>query len=99
MVLLASSAAVKIGMRSPDGGSESDSIIHVMRLTAVIGVVLALILAPARSAQGGSRTGAAATAAPAAVFNRYCVSCHNARLKTAGVVIDPAALDQPGPER
>src|SRR5438128_6586425 len=26
---------------------------------------------------------------PAAVFTQYCVSCHNARLKTAGLVIDP----------
>jgi mono/diheme cytochrome c family protein len=30
--------------------------------------------------------------APAAVFNQYCVACHNARLKTAGLVIDPADL-------
>src|SRR5262249_9579676 len=27
---------------------------------------------------------------PAAVFNQYCVTCHNARLKTGGVIIDPA---------
>src|SRR5437762_12962652 len=27
---------------------------------------------------------------PAAVFTQYCVTCHNARLKTAGLVIDPA---------
>ena len=26
---------------------------------------------------------------PAAVFTQYCVTCHNARLKTAGLVIDP----------
>src|SRR5882672_7232004 len=31
-------------------------------------------------------------AAPADVFNQYCVTCHNARLKTAGLVIDPADL-------
>jgi len=29
---------------------------------------------------------------PAAVFTKYCVTCHNTRLKTAGLVIDPAAL-------
>jgi hypothetical protein len=28
--------------------------------------------------------------APAAVFTKYCVTCHNARLKTAGLVLDPA---------
>jgi hypothetical protein len=27
---------------------------------------------------------------PAAIFTQYCVTCHNARLKTAGLVIDPA---------
>ncbi|HXP87542.1 MAG TPA: DUF1592 domain-containing protein [Bryobacteraceae bacterium] len=28
----------------------------------------------------------------AAVFNKYCVTCHNARLKTAGFVLDPAGV-------
>ena len=31
----------------------------------------------------------AQTPAPAAVFNQYCTTCHNSRLKTAGLVIDP----------
>jgi mono/diheme cytochrome c family protein len=35
-------------------------------------------------------------AAPAAVFNRYCVTCHSSRLKTAGLVIDPADVNDPG---
>src|SRR5262252_3142816 len=30
--------------------------------------------------------------APAEVFNQYCVTCHNAKLKTAGLVIEPAEL-------
>src|SRR5262245_63340644 len=30
--------------------------------------------------------------AEAAVFTQYCVTCHNARLKTAGFVLDPAGL-------
>jgi mono/diheme cytochrome c family protein len=29
---------------------------------------------------------------PAAMFTQYCVTCHNARLKTAGLVLDPAGL-------
>jgi hypothetical protein len=33
-----------------------------------------------------------AASAPAAVLTRYCVTCHNPRLKTAGFVIDPAGL-------
>src|SRR5438132_13495048 len=31
---------------------------------------------------------------PAAVFTQYCVTCHNARLKTGGLVIDPAEADR-----
>ena len=31
-------------------------------------------------------------AAPADVFNQYCVTCNNAKLKTAGLVIEPADL-------
>jgi cytochrome c551/c552 len=35
-------------------------------------------------------TAVAHAQAPAAVFTQYCVTCHNTRLKTAGLVIDPA---------
>src|ERR1700722_4355282 len=35
---------------------------------------------------------AAAFAQPAVVFNQYCVTCHNAKLKTAGLVLDPAGV-------
>jgi hypothetical protein len=37
-------------------------------------------------------TSFAAAQPPAAVFTRYCVTCHNAKLKTAGLVLDPAEL-------
>ncbi len=37
-----------------------------------------------------------AAPAPAAVFTRYCVTCHNAKLKTGGLVIDPAGLAHVG---
>src|SRR5947207_8580386 len=33
---------------------------------------------------------------PAAMFTQYCVTCHNARLKTAGLIIDPADVDHAG---
>jgi hypothetical protein len=32
----------------------------------------------------------------AAVLNQYCLGCHNARLKTAGLALDPAALSDAG---
>jgi mono/diheme cytochrome c family protein len=35
-------------------------------------------------------------AAPAAVFEQYCVTCHNPRLKTAGLVLDPSELTHVG---
>ncbi|HTR38781.1 MAG TPA: DUF1592 domain-containing protein [Bryobacteraceae bacterium] len=33
---------------------------------------------------------------PAPVFNKYCVVCHNAKLKTGGFVLDVAGLDHVG---
>src|SRR6185436_2972394 len=44
---------------------------------------------------GGSGLAAQAPARqsdPAAVLTRYCVTCHNERLKTAGFALDPAQL-------
>src|SRR5262249_47703843 len=32
------------------------------------------------------------TSDPAATLQQYCVTCHNERLKTAGLVIDPSTL-------
>src|SRR5215213_7780008 len=31
-----------------------------------------------------------------ATFEKYCTTCHNARLKTAGLTLDPAASAHPG---
>jgi len=38
----------------------------------------------------------AQTSTPAAVFNKYCVNCHNPKLKTGGFVLDTAELEHPG---
>jgi len=43
----------------------------------------------------GTRPAATSTA-PADVLSRYCVTCHNERLKTAGFVIDPAGAGSAG---
>jgi mono/diheme cytochrome c family protein len=51
------------------------------------------------SAQGQPVPSAFADAAShAAVVKRYCVGCHNERLRTAGLVLDPASLGQIGAE-
>jgi mono/diheme cytochrome c family protein len=34
--------------------------------------------------------------AASATFRQYCITCHNAKLKTGGVVIDPAKVSQAG---
>jgi mono/diheme cytochrome c family protein len=39
---------------------------------------------------------AAGAASAGAALNRYCVTCHNERLKTAGFVLDPATLSDVG---
>ncbi len=67
-----------------------------MRLTTVIGIVAALAAAGTQTPQAASGQAPAAVPAPAAVLNQYCVTCHNARLRTAGLVLDPAALPQAG---
>jgi hypothetical protein len=38
----------------------------------------------------------AQTPTPAAVFNKYCVTCHNPKLKTGGFVLDSAELEHLG---
>jgi mono/diheme cytochrome c family protein len=43
-----------------------------------------------------ARAAAAAPAAPEAVLTRYCVTCHNERLKIGGFVIDPSQLTVAG---
>jgi mono/diheme cytochrome c family protein len=37
----------------------------------------------------------AASADPQAVFNQYCVTCHNQRLRTAGLALDSVDVTQP----
>jgi mono/diheme cytochrome c family protein len=55
------------------------------KLAIVATSLLAITLAGYAKPQG-------AATPPAEVFSQYCVTCHNARLKTAGIAIDPAEL-------
>ena len=48
--------------------------------------------ATVRAGRSGSSPG---TIEPAAILNQYCVTCHNERLKTGGLVIDPAQAANP----
>src|SRR4029453_8312183 len=55
-----------------------------------------LVWGGSQSAQTSAPSRSAQPADPAAVLARYCVTCHNERLKTAGFVIDPAQLAAAG---
>jgi mono/diheme cytochrome c family protein len=71
---------------------------HVAPLAgAAIGLILAVFAQSdavrAQSAQVAAPAGSGAAATrSAAALKQYCVTCHNERLKTAGLVIDPATL-------
>ena len=56
-----------------------------MRRIAILGFLLAAALGLNVLAQ-------AQRPAPAAVIEKYCVTCHNSRLKTAGLILDPTEL-------
>ena len=46
--------------------------------------------------QRASASGPAAVAPNRALLNRYCVTCHNERLKTAGLMLDKVDVDNVG---
>ena len=53
-----------------------------MRRRSLLPILLVVLAAPAEAQQQ----------TPGAVFTRYCVTCHNATTKVAGLVINPAEL-------
>ncbi|MEO5926202.1 MAG: DUF1592 domain-containing protein [Bryobacteraceae bacterium] len=60
-----------------------------------------LILALTASSQTGATKGKAKSVAPSphkALVDRYCVGCHNARTKTAGLALDTLNLSNVGPD-
>ena len=66
-------------------------------LPVLLGVAGALSLAPTAAAAQGASSADAATAR--ALLDRYCVTCHNGRLRTAGLELDaadPAAVGERG---
>jgi mono/diheme cytochrome c family protein len=67
----------------------------------LVGAALALVTVGAlRSERLAAQTPPPRLAADpsphAAVLNQYCVTCHNSRLKTSGLVLDPATLGDVG---
>ena len=62
-----------------------------LALTAMAAVVQAQVSQPAVPG-----VGAASPLPPRALFDKYCVTCHNARLKTAGLMLDTIDVDRAG---
>src|SRR5262245_41326848 len=68
-------------------------VIQVAVVVAALGCVLIARL-PASSQQSpGAAAAAPAKSAERALLDRYCVGCHNERLKTAGLTLDRADVE------
>ncbi len=64
-----------------------------VKLSAILPLTAALFCFPAFSQ---SSTPAGGSPPEASLVSRYCVTCHNARMKTGGLVLDPATLSDLG---
>jgi Protein of unknown function (DUF1592)/Protein of unknown function (DUF1588)/Protein of unknown function (DUF1585)/Protein of unknown function (DUF1587)/Protein of unknown function (DUF1595)/Planctomycete cytochrome C len=61
----------------------------------ILGACAALVLSSVQNAAPQQSPATANTATPKAVIDKYCVTCHNQRLKTAGLMLD--TLDAANP--
>ena len=57
---------------------------------AAIGLAIFAVAATAAEGPAGAAGGGGAAAAERALLDRYCVTCHNERLQTAGLQLDTA---------
>ena len=65
----------------------------VLGLVSVTGYSQASAQTPSSARQAPSTAAAMAPSSDRALLNRYCVRCHNDRLKTAGLLLDKANLE------
>ncbi len=66
------------------------------RLRLPLVAILCVIVPVLHAAQGKAPALQAASSSPRAVFDKYCVGCHNTRIKTAGLMLDALDVEQVG---
>src|SRR4026208_128201 len=64
---------------------------HII-LAAWATVWMAASASPSTEAAGGAQTAAATSSSPQKIVSTYCVTCHNDKLKTGGLVLDRPEL-------
>src|SRR5688500_1236143 len=62
----------------------------------LVGGCIALTLSSMQTSARQTQPASAMSASPQAVFNQYCISCHNKTLATAGIALDSLDLTNPG---
>ena len=65
---------------------------NVRNLSRVTGLLLTLLAAPGGALAAGQQAADADATEARALLDRYCITCHNARLRTADLALDEADL-------
>ena len=64
-------------------------------LLSAAGFMITAYVSVGASAASGSQASAPSLPSQRAVLDEFCVSCHNERLRTAGLSLDTADVDHP----
>ncbi|MCY4077159.1 MAG: DUF1592 domain-containing protein, partial [Acidobacteria bacterium] len=88
------------GRHGPSGGrARAARLWRPLVLAGALALTVPAPAAPAAASPQESHAGAVETASPRALLDRYCVTCHNERLRTAGLTLDAmdvgAVADRP----
>src|SRR5438045_9688420 len=68
-------------------------VLFVVRLVAVVGLPGRVLSQTSGVLSREQAAPAPGVAGPRAMLDRYCISCHNSRTKTAGLVLEKDAVD------
>ena len=76
--------------------ARSRAAVFAISVAGWIAVTLSSVHTSARPVQTAAAPAVNAAAAPRAVLDKYCVTCHNQRLRTAGLALDVLDVANPG---